>query len=81
MVPSVRVWIDGEPHEASAGLSVAALLLGLGRPSRLSVSGQARAPFCGMGVCGECRVAIDGEPSALACLVPCRDGLHIRTRT
>jgi len=76
----MRVWIDDEPHEARPGQSVAALLLGLGRPSRISVSGQARAPFCGMGICGECRVAIDGEAGVLACLTPGRDGMRIRTR-
>jgi len=74
------VWIDDERHEARPGQSVAALLLGLGWPSRLSVTGQPRAPFCGMGMCGECRVAIDGEAGVLACLTPGRDGMRIRTR-
>jgi hypothetical protein len=76
----MTVWIDGEPHDAQPGQSVAALLLSLRRPSRLSVGGQPRTPFCGMGVCGECRVDVDGEAGVLACLLPCRDGLHIRTR-
>jgi aerobic-type carbon monoxide dehydrogenase small subunit (CoxS/CutS family) len=77
----VTVWIDGEPHEAQAGQSVAALLIGLDRPSRMSVSAQPRTPFCGMGVCGECRVTVDGEAGVLACLLPCRDGLQVRTRS
>jgi sarcosine oxidase subunit alpha len=77
----MTVWIDEEPHEAQFGQSVAALLLSLNRPCRLSVSGQPRTPFCGMGVCGECRVTIDGEAGVLACLLPCRDGLRIRTRS
>jgi aerobic-type carbon monoxide dehydrogenase small subunit (CoxS/CutS family) len=74
------VWIDDERHEARPGQSVAALLLGLGWPSRLSVTGQARTPFCGMGICGECRVLVDGEAGVLACLTPSRDGMRIRTR-
>ena len=76
----MKVWVDDEPQPAEAGQSVAALLLGLGRPSRLSVTGQPRTPFCGMGICGECRVTVDGEAGVLACLTPCRDGMHVRTR-
>ena len=77
---SLQIWIDDEPHDVLPEQSVAAVLLGLGRPSRLSVTGQPRMPFCGMGICGECRVTIAGEGSVLACLLPCRDGMRIRTR-
>ena len=77
---SLRIWIDDQPHDAQREQSVASILLGLGRSSRFSITGQPRTPFCGMGICGECRVTIDGEAGALACLVPCRDGLRVRTR-
>ncbi|AVO43297.1 ferredoxin [Simplicispira suum] len=48
--------------------------------TRLSVTGQWRAPLCGMGVCHECRVLIDGR-ERLACQTICEDGMHIATST
>ena len=64
-----------------AGSSVAAALAQQppGR-TRLSVSGQWRAPLCGMGVCHECRVLINGR-ERLACQTVCEDGMLIATST
>jgi sarcosine oxidase subunit alpha len=38
-----------------------------------------RAPLCGMGVCFECRVCVDGHPHALACMTLARDGMRVNT--
>ncbi|MDD0974146.1 (2Fe-2S)-binding protein [Pseudomonas sp. TNT2022 ID681] len=57
----------------------AALALGGDGCARTSVSGQRRAPLCGMGICQECRVNIDGR-RRLACQTLCRDGMHVETR-
>ncbi|MDB6047811.1 MAG: (2Fe-2S)-binding protein [Pseudomonas sp.] len=57
----------------------AALYLGADGISRLSVSGEARAPLCGMGVCQECRVTIDGR-RRLACQTLCLNGMSVETR-
>jgi sarcosine oxidase subunit alpha len=46
---------------------------------RTSVTGEPRTPICGMGVCYECRVSIDGSPHQRACLVTCADGMRIET--
>jgi D-hydroxyproline dehydrogenase subunit gamma len=40
---------------------------------------MARAPFCGMGVCQECRVTVDGRAYVLACQTVCRDGMRVET--
>ena len=48
--------------------------------TRLSVSGQWRAPLCGMGVCHECRVLVNGR-ERLACQTVCEDGMLIATST
>lgn len=40
-------------------------------------SGQPRGVFCGMGVCGDCQVLIDGE-SRRACMEPARAGVLVR---
>jgi predicted molibdopterin-dependent oxidoreductase YjgC len=43
-----------------------------------TVSGQARAPYCFMGVCHECLVEIDGIPNQQGCLIEVREGMKIR---
>lgn len=77
--PTVMVLINGTPVRLPPGCSVAAALA-LEPPGtcRTSVSGEPRAPLCGMGVCHECRVRIDGRVR-LACQTPCTEGLHIDT--
>ena len=72
--------LDGRSLRVAAGTTVAAALaLGGDSTTRTSVSGQRRAPLCGMGVCQECRVSIDGQ-RRLACQTLCRDGMQVETR-
>ncbi|AGI22634.1 2Fe-2S iron-sulfur cluster-binding protein [Pseudomonas sp. MT3] len=72
--------LDGRSLRVAAGTTVAAALaLGGDGTTRTSVSGQRRAPLCGMGVCQECRVSIDGQ-RRLACQTLCRDGMQVETR-
>jgi sarcosine oxidase subunit alpha len=81
-MPAVDFVVDGEPHRAAAGSSVAAALLNAGiRQLRQSVDGAPRAPLCGMGICYECRVTIDGVAHQRACLVPVSDGMIVQTIT
>ncbi|XLX40296.1 (2Fe-2S)-binding protein [Ectopseudomonas mendocina] len=72
--------LDGHPLHVAPGTTVAAaLMLGGDGTSRTSVSGQRRAPVCGMGICQECRVTIDGQ-RRLACQTLCRDGMQVESR-
>lgn len=73
------IQIDGVTITVPAGISVAAAIARLPRAFRRSVSGQPRAPFCGMGICFECRVSIDGVAQQRACMVPVRDGMQVVT--
>jgi sarcosine oxidase subunit alpha len=76
----VRIAVDGRELRAQAGISVAAALLNGGVSSfRHSVDGADRGPLCGMGICYECRVTIDGVPHRRACLVAVADGLRVVT--
>ncbi|WP_148874865.1 (2Fe-2S)-binding protein [Serratia marcescens] len=69
--------IDGKPYRVPVGISVAAALsLCGGDRCRLSISRRPRAPFCGMGVCQECRVTINGL-RRLACQTLCQAGMRI----
>lgn len=79
---TVTIVADGEEVRVPAGTSVAAALLGVGvRAFRRSVTGEARGPLCGMGICYECRVTIDGVPHRRACLVTVVEGLNVCTMT
>ena len=80
-ISTVEVQVGEARVRVPAGSSVAAALAQQppGR-TRLSVSGQWRAPLCGMGVCHECRVLVNGR-ERLACQTICEDGMHIATST
>lgn len=72
--------VDGTPMTCAAGATVAAAMLTAGITGfRRSVNGSPRGPVCGMGVCYECRVTIDGVPHQRACMVPVQDGMDVRT--
>ncbi|MDB5846453.1 MAG: (2Fe-2S)-binding protein [Rhodoferax sp.] len=79
---SVQLQIDGHAVRVAAGTSVAAALR-IARPAglgitRRSVTHEPRAPLCGMGICQECRVLIDGR-RRLACQTHCTDGMAVDT--
>jgi predicted molibdopterin-dependent oxidoreductase YjgC len=81
MAERVRLSIDGRSVLAEAGTSVLAALWSADvRVVRASVSGEPRGPLCGMGICFECRVTLDGVRHSRACLVTVRDGMEVRTR-
>ena len=75
----IRVTIDSRTIEVEAGTTVVAALAIAGlRGTRTSVAGQPRAALCGMGVCQECRVLIDGR-RRLACQTVCAEGMRVET--
>lgn len=76
---TVRIQIDGEALDVPNGISVAAAIARLGHPFRRSVKGEMRAPFCGMGICFECRVRIDNVAQQRACMVTVREGMQVVT--
>ena len=79
MADVVKVTINGEPLEVPRGMTVAAALVLAGIPSRHSITNQPRAPLCGMGICLECRVIVNGAPHVKSCQLPCEDGMEIVT--
>ena len=77
---SIELTIDGHPIRVAPGTSVAAaVLIARGAGFRRSVTGQLRGPLCGMGICYECRLTLDGHPQRTSCQTPCRPGMEVRT--
>ncbi|AYN26051.1 (2Fe-2S)-binding protein [Buttiauxella sp. 3AFRM03] len=73
----ISLTLAGQPYQVPEGITVAAALSLSGQDyCRISVSQQPRAAFCGMGVCQECRVIIDGV-QRLACQTLCQPEMRI----
>ena len=72
--------INGRSVEVPEGTMVSAAVAIAGVSAfRRSVSGEPRTPLCGMGICFECRVTIDGRAYVRSCQVVCRPGMEVRT--
>ncbi|HEX7115467.1 MAG TPA: (2Fe-2S)-binding protein [Steroidobacter sp.] len=83
----VSILVNGELVKAYDGESLATALIAAGTlvMSR-DPSGRPKSPFCNMGVCFDCMVAIEepGTDGAVrssrlrACMTPVREGLRVR---
>ncbi|WP_051217888.1 (2Fe-2S)-binding protein [Nocardioides insulae] len=76
----IAMTLDGRTLTARPGQSVGAALTDAGvRSWRTTRGGQPRGLFCGIGVCFDCLITVDGRPGQRACLVPARAGLVLET--
>ena len=76
----MKLYVNGKTVDAPAGSMVSsAVALAGGWIYRRSVTGEPRGPLCGMGICFECRVTIDGRPHERSCQIPCAEGMDVRT--
>ena len=79
-MPDIAITVNGQVISLPSDTVVAVALARAGiKTSRRSRSGQMRGPLCGMGVCGECRVTIDGVAHLRSCQTLCRPGMEIKT--
>jgi sarcosine oxidase subunit alpha len=75
-----KLSVDGVVVDAPEGSMVSAAVALAGKAAfRRSVTGEPRSPLCGMGICFECRVTIDGRPHLRSCQIPCRAGMKVNT--
>jgi aerobic-type carbon monoxide dehydrogenase small subunit (CoxS/CutS family) len=80
MAETVTLRVNGAPVTVAAGTMVSTAVACAGVSTfRRSVSGEPRAPLCGMGICFECRVTIDGREHCRSCQIPCAAGMEVRT--
>jgi D-hydroxyproline dehydrogenase subunit gamma len=78
MPESITVEINGKPVRVAEGDMVSAAIAIAGESAcRVSISGEPRGPLCGMGICFECRVTIDGRAHRRACQTPCLPGMQV----
>ncbi|MET1074297.1 MAG: (2Fe-2S)-binding protein, partial [Umezawaea sp.] len=78
----MRITIDGEPHDVPPDRTIAAALIASGRPSWRTTrdGGRPRGVFCGIGVCFDCLVVVNGVPDVRACQRYLADGDAVRTQ-
>ena len=73
--------VDGKTIEAYEGETVASALLAAGITT-FNLSHNQKKPrslYCGMGVCYECLVTINGIHGQRACVTPVESGMMIET--
>jgi hypothetical protein len=71
-----HIQVNGNTVTAYPGETIAAVLLAEGwRMFRhTALSGEPRGPFCGMGLCFDCLVTVNGEPNVRACITYAQPG-------
>ncbi len=72
---------DGYQITSKEGQSLAAALTEAGvRTFRQTAKDAERGMFCGMGVCQDCLITVDGVPNRRACMTPAQDGMKVETQ-
>lgn len=80
MPEMITLSVNGKSVTVVEGSAVSAAVMQAGVESfRRSVTGEKRAPLCGMGICFECRVSIDGQAHCRSCQILCENGMDVRT--
>jgi D-hydroxyproline dehydrogenase subunit gamma len=79
MPDGIVITVNGAAITVAPGTSVAAAMTLAGAACRKSVKGEPRSALCGMGICFECRVVINGRPHCRGCQVFCEPGMDVRT--
>lgn len=77
----INLTVDGKPIDAYKGETVAAAMLAAGIRTfhKSHKHQQPRSLYCGMGICYECLVTINGVHAQRACVTLVEDGMQIET--
>lgn len=81
--PAIEILVNGRPLRAFEGESVAAALLAAGKRVLRTTArrGEPRGLYCGIGICFDCVMTIDGEPNVRACQTAVRAGMHVESQS
>ena len=79
---NIEFIFDGEKIDAITGQSVAAALLAANQRTlrKTRFNNNERGVFCGIGVCFDCLVVIDGITNQRACLIEAKPGMKVQTQ-
>ena len=80
MPDKIMLTVNGRAITVPAGSMVTTAIARAGVAIfRRSITGEPRAPLCGMGICFECRVTINGREHCRSCQILCEPGMEVRT--
>ena len=78
----IEITLNGFPVSAFEGETVATMLLALDKTTmRTTIQGEPRGIYCGMGICFDCLVVVDGVANTRACMTWLKPGMSIATQT
>jgi len=79
---NIEFTFDGEIISAITGQSVAAALLAANQRAlrKTRFNNNERGVFCGIGLCFDCLVVIDGITNQRACLIEARPGMKVQSQ-
>ncbi|UOE45379.1 (2Fe-2S)-binding protein [Agromyces larvae] len=75
---SVRIRVDGDDLAGRDGQTIAGVLIGAGRRTWRTAAGAERGVFCGIGICQDCIVTVNGIEGVRACQRTACDGDVVR---
>jgi predicted molibdopterin-dependent oxidoreductase YjgC len=78
----IDITLDGRVVKAFDGEPIAAALLAAGVTTfrRTTKTGEPRGYFCGIGLCTDCMMVVDGRPNVRTCITPVRKGMNVETQ-
>lgn len=71
---SIRIEFDGQPLDGRDGQSIGGILLSNGHHTWRTAGGAERGIFCGIGICQDCVVTVNGVEGVRACQRTACDG-------
>lgn len=75
----MHIKVNSQELKVKEGMTVAAALMSAGLSTRCSLTGKARMPLCGMGICYECRAEVNGSLYERTCMILCEEGMEVIT--
>ena len=81
MTEKVSFTFNGKDFECESGQTVAAALIAADQRELRSTrfGNEPRSIFCGIGICYDCVVVVDGIANQRSCLIEVRDGMKVES--
>lgn len=79
---SFEVSLDGQNFEAFEGETLGAVMMAMGKRVMRRTAGDnsPRGMYCGIGICFDCLMVVDGVSNVRACLTVMKPGMKVLTQ-